>query len=79
MSDPRNTFLSDPELEARWGRKPGYCAELRAQGRGPKFTRLSPRVVRYRLDHVLEYEERNVFASNAEALVAADDDSPEAA
>jgi hypothetical protein len=42
------------------------------------FTKLSPRVVRYRLDHVLEYEERNVFASNAEALVAADD-SPEAA
>jgi hypothetical protein len=73
---PRNTFLTEPQLDVRWGRKRGYCAELRAQGRGPRFTRLSPRVVRYRLDHVQEYEERNTFASNAEAMAVGDDDSP---
>jgi hypothetical protein len=78
MSDPRNTFYCDAELEAKWKRKRGYMAELRAQGRGPKFTQLSPRVVRYRGDHVEEYEEANVFTSRAESLVAADDD-PEAA
>lgn len=81
MSDPRNTFYSDAQLEARWGKGKGYMAELRAQGRGPKFIQLSPRVVRYRGDHVEEYEERNVFASRAELLVAAGDDDlpPEAA
>ena len=72
MSDPTNTFFSDADLESRWGRKRGYCAELRAQGRGPRFTRLSPRVVRYRLDHVREYEESNTFQSNAEAMAAED-------
>ena len=79
MTDPKNTFYSDAQLEARWGRKPGYLAELRAQGRGPRFTRLSPRVVRYSGDHVQEYEEANTFSSNAEAMAAADGDPPEAA
>lgn len=77
MSDPKNTFWTDSELEARWRRKPGYLSELRAQGRGPKFTRLSPRVVVYRGDHVEAYEEANTFGSNAEAIVA--DDSQEVA
>jgi len=79
VSDPSNTFLSEPELDARWGKKPGYSAELRARGEGPPFTRLSARVFRYRLDRVQEYEERRTFASNAEMLAAADDDPPEAA
>jgi hypothetical protein len=78
MTDPKNTFLSDAQLESKWGRKPGYLAELRAQGRGPRFIRLSPRVVRYRGDHIEEYEEANTFTSNAEAMAAADD-GPEAA
>ena len=80
MSDPdsANTFYSDSELESRWKRKSGYLAELRAQGRGPRFNRLSPRVVRYRGDHVREFEEANTFASNAEAMAAVGDD-PEAA
>ena len=75
-SNPRTTFYSDAQLEARWGRSKGYMAELRAKGRGPKFTKLSERVVRYRGDHVEEYEEQNVFASNAEAMAADDGDFP---
>ena len=51
-------------------------AELRAQGRGPKFTPIVSEGVRYRGDHVEEYGERNVFASRARSLVAADDDLP---
>ena len=78
MTDPDNTFQSDADLDRRWNRKPGYAAELRAQGRGPRFVRLSPRVVRYRLSDVLEYERRQTFASNAEAMVA-EGDPPEAA
>jgi hypothetical protein len=76
MSDPHNTFLIDPEVEARWRRKDGYCSELRAQGRGPKFVRVSPRVVMYRLSDLLEYEASNTFSSNAEAMVNADGDFP---
>jgi hypothetical protein len=79
VSDPSNTFLSDTEVEIRWRRKSGYMVEQRARGGGPKFVRLSPRVVRYRLADLLEYEQRNTFSSNAEAMVAADDGPPEAA
>ncbi len=79
-SDPRNTFLTEPQLDVRWGRKPGYAAELRARGKGPKFTRISARVVTYRLDHVQRHEENHTYSSNAEALAAGDNDGdPEAA
>ena len=77
MTDPKNTFWTDSQLEARWRRKPGYLAELRAKGIGPKFIRLSPRVVVHRGDHIEEYEETHTFASNAEAMAAANGDSPE--
>jgi hypothetical protein len=40
--------------------------------------RLSPRVIRYLLSNLLEYEQRNTFATMAEARAAGDDD-PEAA
>jgi hypothetical protein len=72
---PSNVFLNDGELEDRWRRKSGYVAELRAQGRGPAFVKLSPRVVRYRLSDVIAYEQRNTFASNAEAIAAGDDEA----
>lgn len=78
MDDPRNTFLTGPQLDDRWRRRPGYSVELRAQGKGPRFVRLSDRVLVYRLSDVIEYEERNTFASNAEELMA-DGNSPEAA
>jgi hypothetical protein len=76
MSDPTDVFLTDADIEARWRRKPGYCAEQRAQGRGPKFVRLSPRVLVHRLSDVIEFEARNTFASPAEAMVASDGDFP---
>ena len=41
MDDPKNTFFTDSQLEARWHRKRGYLAELRAGGKGPRFIRLS--------------------------------------
>jgi len=76
MSGPADEFLTDAELEARWKRKRGYVAELRAQGRGPKFVRLSPRVVVHRRSDVEEYEAGNTFSSNAEAMANADGDFP---
>ena len=79
MDDPKNTFFTNSQLEARWHRKRGYLAELRAGGKGPRFIRLSARVVVHRGDHVQEYEESHTFASNAEAMAAADGDPPEAA
>jgi hypothetical protein len=71
--DPANVFLSESQVEARWGAKKGYCAELRAQGIGPKFVRLSPRMVRYRPPDLLKYENDRTFASNAEELVRANE------
>jgi hypothetical protein len=68
-ADPSNVFLSESQVEERWGASKGYCAELRAQGNGPKFVRLSPRMVRYRLAVIAEYERNRTFASNAEELV----------
>jgi hypothetical protein len=79
VSDPFHTFLTDSEVEARWRRKRGYLAELRTQGRGPRFVRLSPRALVHRLSDIIEFEQSNTFDSNAAALVAADDNSPEAA
>ena len=72
-ADPFNVFLTEGQLEERWGAKKGYCAEQRAQGTGPKYTRFSPRMVRYRLAHVIEHEEGHTFESNAEELVARDE------
>lgn len=76
MSDPANTFLTEQELERRWGRKRGYCAEQRAQGRGPQFVRLSPRVVAYRVSDVVAFEQRHTYQSSAAAAAAGDDDPP---
>jgi hypothetical protein len=79
MTGHHDSFLSDADLDSRWQRKHGYAAELRAKGRGPRHVRLSPRVVRYRLSDVIEYERRLTFSSNAEAMVASSGDPPEAA
>ena len=73
---PTDTLWSDAQLEERWNRKRGYCAELRARGAGPRFIRLSPRVIRYKYSDIIEYEENHTYSSSAEALAADDGDFP---
>jgi hypothetical protein len=75
MTDRFEPLLCDAEIEALWKRKPGYLAELRSQGKGPPFIKLSPRVIRYRPSAIREYEEQNTFVSNAMALAAEEDPS----
>jgi hypothetical protein len=50
VHDPRETFLTDAQVEQRWNVASGYMSELRAQGTGPPHVRLSPRIIRYRLE-----------------------------
>ena len=68
--DPDETLLTDAQVEKRWHAKDGYMGELRAQGKGPKHIRLSPRIVRYHPRVIKAYEQSREFASNAEAEAA---------
>jgi hypothetical protein len=71
QADPSNVFLTEKQVEQdRWGGKKGYLAELRGRGEGPEYVRLSPRMLRYRLSAVLDYEDTHTFTSTAAELVA---------
>jgi hypothetical protein len=72
MTDLSNVLLAPADLAMRWGRTPEYLADLRAKGAGPRFVRLSERVIRYKLGDILAYEEANAFASTGEAMAADD-------
>jgi hypothetical protein len=69
--DPAETYLSDAQVEQRWGAADGYMSELRAQGLGPPHVRLSPRIIRYKASVIAAYEQAQTFGSNAAALEAA--------
>jgi hypothetical protein len=69
-ADPTNVFLTESQLDERHHAKKGHSAEQRNQGKGPKFLRLSPRMIRYRLSDVLEFEAAHTFKSTAEELEA---------
>jgi hypothetical protein len=71
LYDPAETLLSDVQVEQRWGVKPGYMSEMRAQGIGPPHVRLSPRIIRYRPSVIVAYEQTQSFDSNAAVLEAA--------
>jgi hypothetical protein len=69
--DPAEIYLSDAQVEQRWGAASGYMSELRAQGLGPPHVRLSPRIIRYRASDIVAYEQAQTFTSNAAVLEAA--------
>ena len=48
-------FLTERELADRWRCAPGWLANMRSQGIGPRYLKLA-RLVRYRLDDVTAYE-----------------------
>jgi hypothetical protein len=78
-SDPQNTFLTGQDLEARWGKKPGHAAYLRAIGRGPKFIAPSKRSRLYLLADVLAHEEGHRFKSDSQMIAAEAEEEAEAA
>jgi hypothetical protein len=61
-------LLSDPDVEKRWGKKPGFMSDLRARGQGPRFLRLSPRTVRYRVSDIIAYENGQEFQNTAASM-----------
>jgi hypothetical protein len=63
-----DVFVSDSEVEKRWKVKAGYCQMPRGAGGGPKYYRLSPRVLRYKLGDIIEFENSREFASLADEL-----------
>lgn len=71
MDDPRNVFLSAGEVIARygWGKTRGY-QHLKARSEVPPPVMTHPD--RWRLDQLLDWEERRIAVAEAamEALVA---------
>lgn len=47
--------LTTKQLAARWSLSPGHLTNLRWAGQGPRYLKLSGRVL-YRLEDVQEYE-----------------------
>jgi hypothetical protein len=66
MDKPFDVLWSDADVEKRWQKKPGYMSDLRAKGQGPSHLRLSAKVVRYRPEDVIAYEEAQRFQTAAE-------------
>lgn len=52
-----DVFLTRKELATRWKVTEGHLRNLTSKNRGPLVTRLGG-AVRYRLDHVTEYEQQ---------------------
>jgi hypothetical protein len=71
VNNPPTGLWGDRYIEdERWHTKPGYMSDLRRRGLGPRFLRLSTRVVRYRPEDVLAYEEQQGFHSIAASLAS---------
>jgi hypothetical protein len=70
VNEPPEPLWDDPYIEKRWKKKPGFMSDLRKEGRGPRFLRLSPRTVRYRPPDVRAYEDQQEFQNTAESLAS---------
>jgi hypothetical protein len=68
--DDNSVLWDDPTIEKRWGTEPGYMSDQRKKGQGPRFLRLSARVVRYRPKDVKAYEAQQEFNSIAESMAS---------
>lgn len=52
-------FLSTNELAERWNLRYGILARWRQHGTGPAFLKFG-KVIRYRLEDIIEYEQRTM-------------------
>jgi hypothetical protein len=67
------TLLTPAQLQERWGLRAWSLAEMRRQGKGPPFIRMSDRRIRYRLSDVEKFEADRLRSSVAEVIAAAPD------
>lgn len=67
---PNLAFLTQEQLAERWGLSVDTLRDYRARGGGPAFFggRIRGREVKYPLDAVLEYENRNRIEFNGEEV-----------
>ena len=59
-------MMNENELATRWNISPKTLQRWRSEGRGPRFIKLSKRVV-YPIDEVLDYESQALRASTWES------------
>ena len=57
--------INENELAERWGISPKTLQRWRSEGRGPRYLKLSKRVV-YPVDEVLNFENRSLYESTWE-------------
>ena len=62
MLDSRR--LSQDELSELWGISTSQLETWRSNKKGPPFIKLGPKIVRYRLSDILEFEEKNFVETN---------------
>ena len=68
--DP-NRLLTPKEIQDAGGPAPRSLERMRVTGGGPRFTRIGPKIIRYRADHYLAWIEANSFASTADENASA--------
>lgn len=68
---PNLAFLTQEQLSERWGLSVDTLRDYRARGGGPVFFggRIRGREVKYPMDAVIEYEDRNRIRFNGEEIV----------
>ena len=68
---PNLAFLTQEQLSERWGLSVDTLRDYRARGGGPAFFggRIRGREVKYPVDAILEYEDRNRIEFNGEEIV----------
>jgi predicted DNA-binding transcriptional regulator AlpA len=57
-------FLNEPQLACRWGVSPKTLQRWRMDGRGPRYLKLSKRVV-YPIEDILDFEDRSAYLSTS--------------
>ena len=68
--DPHR-LLTPKEIHEAGGPAPRSLERLRASGGGPRYTRIGPKIVRYRAADYLAWVEERSFAHTAAEKVAA--------
>ncbi len=61
-------YLDETEFCSRYRVRPRTAQRWRTSGQGPKFVRLGPRAVRYRLADCESWAARQTFLSRADEL-----------
>jgi hypothetical protein len=62
---PRDRYVTDVVAAEILGLSRSYLRQCRVSGRGPTFSRLGERAIRYRVGDLLEWAERHARSSTS--------------